>query len=71
MYRPAAGRDVLEQLKTILAAHPGPCETFLHLVRPDDTIAILALPRDIRVAASDEIVNAVETVLGAGVISFR
>ena len=68
---PAAGRDVLEQLKTILAAHPGPCDTFLHLVRPDDTIAVLALPRDIRVAASDEIVNAVETVLGAGVISFR
>jgi DNA polymerase-3 subunit alpha len=67
----AAGRDVLERLKHVLAAHPGPCEAFLHLVRPDDSVAVLALPAAMRVAASDDIVNAVETVLGAGVISFR
>ncbi|HLK12016.1 MAG TPA: DNA polymerase III subunit alpha [Candidatus Binatia bacterium] len=68
---PAAGRGDLERLKDVLAAHPGPCETFLHLLRPDDTEAVLALPQAIRVAASDAIVDAVETVLGAGAISFR
>jgi DNA polymerase-3 subunit alpha len=68
---PAAGRADLERLKAVLAAHPGPCETFLHLLRPDDTEAVLALPEAIRVAASDAIVDAVETVLGAGAISFR
>jgi DNA polymerase-3 subunit alpha len=67
----AAGREDLERLKAVLAAHPGPCETFLHLVRPDDSEAVLALPQAIRVAASDAIVDAVETVLGAGAISFR
>lgn len=65
------GRDGLERLKTILAAHPGQCEAFLHLLRPDDTETILALPKTIRVAASDEVLAAVEGVLGAGMLSFR
>ncbi|MFN8543463.1 MAG: DNA polymerase III subunit alpha [Candidatus Binatia bacterium] len=68
---PSTERGVLERLKVILAAHPGPCETFLHLVRPDETEAVLALPAAIRVAATDAIVEAVEGVLGAGTLSFR
>jgi DNA polymerase-3 subunit alpha len=65
------GRDDLERLKTILAEHPGPCEAFLHLLRPDATETILALPKSIRVAASEEVLHAVEGVLGAGMMSFR
>jgi DNA polymerase-3 subunit alpha len=68
---PRAGRDGLEQLRAVLAAHPGPCETFLHLEGGDDTETVLALPTELRVAASDQIVNAVEGVLGAGVMYFR
>ena len=65
------GRDGLEHLKQILAAHPGTCDTFLHLVRPDETETVLALPTGLRVAASEEIVDAIETVLGAGAMTFR
>jgi DNA polymerase-3 subunit alpha len=65
------GRDHLTQLKEILAAHPGPCDAFLHLVRRDDTVTVLALPGTLRVAASEQIVDAVEHVLGAGVLTFR
>jgi DNA polymerase-3 subunit alpha len=65
------GREGLERLRDILAAHPGSCEAFLHLERGDDAEAVLALPHSIRVAATDEIVNAVELVLGAGAMSFR
>jgi len=65
------GREELERLKSVLADHPGPCDTFLHLMRPDATETILALPRTIRVAANAEVLDAVEQVLGAGVLSFR
>jgi DNA polymerase-3 subunit alpha len=63
--------DGLTSLKDVLAAHPGPCDAFLHLVRPDESETVLALPESLRVAASDQIVNAVENILGAGVMSFR
>ncbi len=66
-----AGRGGLEQLKAVLAAHPGGCDAFLHLVRDDESETVLALPDSLRVAASDQIVNAVESLLGAGVLTFR
>jgi hypothetical protein len=65
------GREDLERLKSVLAEHPGPCDAFLHLMRADATETILALPRTIRVAANAEVLDAVEQVLGAGVLSFR
>jgi DNA polymerase-3 subunit alpha len=70
---PLAGlqRDALATLREIFAAHPGPCDAFLHLMRADDAETVLALPSTLRVAASDQIVNAVERVLGAGVTYFR
>lgn len=63
-------RDVLATLRSVLAEHPGPCDAFLHLVR-EDSETVLALPETLRVAASDQIVNAVEAILGSGVLSFR
>jgi DNA polymerase-3 subunit alpha len=66
-----SGRGDLTELRAVLAAHPGPCDAFLHLVRADDSETVLALPPDLRVAASEQIVNAVEGILGAGVLVFR
>jgi DNA polymerase-3 subunit alpha len=65
------GREDLERLKSVLAEHPGPCDAFLHLMRADATETILALPKTIRVAANADVLDAVEQVLGAGVLSFR
>jgi DNA polymerase-3 subunit alpha len=65
------GRDGLERLRAVLQAHPGPCEAFVHLVRPDDSETIIALPEGIRVAASDAVVEEVERVVGSGMLSFR
>jgi DNA polymerase-3 subunit alpha len=65
------GRDALATLRETLAAHPGPCDAFLHLERADDNETVLALPPSLRVAASEQIVNAVERLLGAGVMYFR
>jgi DNA polymerase-3 subunit alpha len=68
---PEVDRQELETLREILEAHPGPCEAFLHLLRGDDTEAVLALPSSLRVAPTDAVVVAVERVLGNGVTSFR
>src|SRR5437667_78694 len=65
------GRDGLAVLKEVLAAHPGPCDAFLHLERGDESETVLALPATLRVTAGGAIVSAVERLLGAGVMSFR
>jgi hypothetical protein len=41
------------------------------LLRPDGSETIIAVPANIRVAASDEVVEAVERVVGSGMLSFR
>ena len=46
------GRDGLERLKAVFAAHPGTCEAFVHLIRPDESETIIALPEGTRVAAT-------------------
>jgi DNA polymerase-3 subunit alpha len=66
------GREGLEQLRDVFLAHPGPCEAFIHLLRPeDDSETIIALPEGTRVAATDAVVEAVERVVGRGMLSFR
>ena len=67
----SVGRDALAVLKEVLAAHPGPCDAFLHLERGDESETVLALPATLRVTAGGAIVSAVERLLGAGVMSFR
>ena len=67
----SVGREGLARLRDVLADHPGPCQAFLHLLRTDATVTTLALPESIRVAASAEILDAVERMLGAGMLSFR
>ena len=66
------GREGLERLRAVLLAHPGPCEAFIHLLRAeDDSETIIALPDETRVAATDAVVEAVERVVGPGMLSFR
>jgi DNA polymerase-3 subunit alpha len=68
---PGLAREGLATLREVLAAHPGPCDAFLHLVNDDQHETVLALPESLRVAAGEQIVNAVERILGAGVMYFR
>jgi DNA polymerase-3 subunit alpha len=65
------GRDGLERLRETLTGFPGACEAFLHLIRSDGSETIVAVPSSLRVAASDEVVEAVERVVGSGMLSFR
>src|SRR5438093_3127748 len=65
----ALERDALATLREVLAAHPGPCDAFLHLEYTDESETVLALPASLRVAPGGENVPAVEPILGAGVMS--
>ncbi|MBI4517143.1 MAG: DNA polymerase III subunit alpha [Deltaproteobacteria bacterium] len=61
---------LLHRLRDTLNQHRGPCPAYLHLLLPDRTETVIALPSGLRVAPSDRLIEAVEGVLGSGVTSF-
>jgi len=63
--------DLLRRLRTTLEAHTGSCPAFLHILLPDRTETIIELPKELRVAATDGMVDAVESLFGAGTTSFQ
>jgi len=63
--------DHLRSLRSTLTQHRGPCHAFLHLLLPDRTETVIALPPDLKVAATERMVDDVERLLGNGVTSFQ
>jgi DNA polymerase-3 subunit alpha len=66
-----ATREDMVALKDVLQQHLGGCQTFLHLMRPDYSETIIALPQDLSVAPTRAMLIAVERLFGSGVASFR
>ncbi|MBM4255541.1 MAG: DNA polymerase III subunit alpha [Deltaproteobacteria bacterium] len=66
-----ATREDMVALKDVLQQHLGNCQTYLHLLRPDYTETIIALPQDLSVAPTRAMLVAVERLFGSGVASFR
>jgi len=60
----------LRGLRSTLTQHRGACSAFLHLLLPNRTETVIALPPDLKVAATERMVEDVERVLGNGVTSF-
>jgi DNA polymerase-3 subunit alpha len=63
--------ELIGRLKDTLAQHRGDCPAFLHLLLPNSTETIIALPRDLRVAATEGMIEAVEQLCGRGVASLQ
>ncbi len=61
----------LRSLRTALEEHSGGCPAFLHLLLPDRTETIIELPHELRVAATDGMVDAVEMIFGTGTTTFQ
>ena len=61
----------LQKLRDTLVQHHGNCPAFLHLLLPDRTEPIIALPPALRVAPSERLIEEIEGVLGHGVASFQ
>ncbi|MGD9763144.1 MAG: DNA polymerase III subunit alpha [Candidatus Binatia bacterium] len=64
-------QELFTRLKDTLAQHRGDCPCYLHLLLPDKTETVIALPRELRVAATENMVEAVEQLCGRGVASLQ
>lgn len=63
--------DHLRRLRQTLTRHRGPCNAFLHLLLPNRTETVIALPAELKVAPTERMVEDVERLLGDGVTSFQ
>ena len=63
--------DGLRTLRATLTQHAGECRCFLHLLLPNRTETIIALPPDLKVTPSETMIDAVEQIFGRGVASFQ
>ncbi|GIW39770.1 MAG: DNA-directed DNA polymerase [Candidatus Binatia bacterium] len=61
--------DRLRALREALSAHPGPCPAYVHLLLPGRVETVIALPEELKVSASEGMVEAVERLFGSGVTS--
>ncbi len=68
---PDADPRRLRSLKDLMRRHRGGCEAWLHLVNPQRTETVIALPKDIRVAATDQIMDDAEKLFGYHVVTFE
>jgi DNA polymerase III subunit alpha len=62
--------DHLRTLRQTLTQHRGSCSAFLHLLLPDRTETVIALPAELKVAPTERMVEDVERLFGNGVTSF-
>ena len=60
----------LHKLRDTLSQHRGSCPAFLHLLLPDRTETVIALPPALRVAPSEKLIEEIDGMLGNGVTSF-
>jgi DNA polymerase-3 subunit alpha len=68
---PGLDREKLETLKSVLARHPGPCRTLLHLVIPDRMKTSIRLPDSLMVAAHENLVVEVKNLFGYNAVTFE
>ncbi|MDI6797869.1 MAG: DNA polymerase III subunit alpha, partial [Desulfatibacillaceae bacterium] len=61
--------NTLENLKDLLAQHPGPCPSFLHLVDPDKSEVIISLPDSLKVHFGRNLSRSITNLLGHGAFS--
>ena len=62
--------DALRTLRQMLTQHRGACSAFLHLLLPNRTETVIALPPELKVAPTERMVEDVERLFGNGVTSF-
>ena len=64
-------KEDLVALRAVLTQHQGQCQAFLHLLRPNYSETVIALPQALNVTPSRSMVTAIERLFGSGVASFR
>jgi DNA polymerase-3 subunit alpha len=68
---PGLDEEQLQALKNVMARHRGNCEALIHLVIPNRSETVIGLPENLKVAASDEIMDDAEKLFGYNVVTFE
>ena len=63
-------RDDLLKLKEVLGRHKGECAVRLKLTIPTKAESVIAMSEEFKVGSSDEMVNDIEKIFGAGTVTF-
>ena len=63
--------DQLVRLRDALAQHRGSCPAYLHVIVPGNSETVIELPENLRVVASEAMLDAVESIFGSGVAVLR
>ncbi len=58
-------------LKDIMLRYHGDCEALIHLVVPNRSETVISLPEDLRLQASDQMMDDVEKLFGYNVVTFE
>lgn len=64
-------QDALVTLRRTLEGHRGTCNAYLHLLLPNRTETVIALPAELKVAPTERMVEDVEQLFGSGVTTFQ
>jgi DNA polymerase-3 subunit alpha len=70
LHAPEVSARHIQQLKSVLARFPGKCPGFVHLVSPNRTETVLALPDDLKLVPTTQLVVSVEKLFGHNVTRF-
>jgi DNA polymerase-3 subunit alpha len=54
-----------------MTRYRGECEALIHLVVPNRSETVIALPDDLRLQASDQLMDDVEQLFGYNVVTFE
>ncbi|HKK01183.1 MAG TPA: DNA polymerase III subunit alpha, partial [Desulfuromonadales bacterium] len=68
---PGLDEGQLRSLRSLMLSHSGPCEALLHMVIPNRSETVIRPVENIKVAATDEIIDAAEKLFGYNVVTFE
>jgi len=68
---PGLDDQQLRSLKEIMTRYRGECEALIHLVVPNRSETVISLPEELRLQASDELMDDVERLFGYNVVTFE
>ena len=68
---PGLDRDQLRQLRDLLLKHRGGCDALLHLVVPNRSETLIRLPENLKVAATDQLMDDTERLFSYNVVTFE
>ncbi|TYP00012.1 DNA polymerase III alpha subunit [Geothermobacter ehrlichii] len=68
---PGLDETRLRQLREVIEKHRGECQVMLHMVIPDRSETTLRLPDNLRVAATDQMLDDAERLFGYNIVTFE